>query len=102
MAATLERNRKDGKATPSNVPPREVIRCSFGGCETSYTLSFTDDGIRMVGSENNVDKMRRTAGDLIKKEHPDHFTKIYLWKAIGAGPECRWFEADSLAARKAL
>jgi hypothetical protein len=56
----------------------------------------------MVGAENNVDKMRRTAVDLIKNEHPDHFTKIYLWKAVGTGPECRWFEADSLAARAAL
>jgi len=96
MAATLERNGIDGKGTPSNVPPKEVIHCS--GCETSHTLSFTDDEIRMVGSENNLDKMRRTAIELIKKEHPDHSRKFYLWKAVGAGPECRWEEADRLAA----
>lgn len=97
MAATLERNGIDGKSTPSNVSAKEVIRCS-AGCETSYTLSFTDDEIRMVGSENNVDKMRRTAVELIKNAHPDHIRKFYLWKAIGTGPECRWEEADRLAA----
>lgn len=100
MAATLERNGIGGKGTPSNVPPKEVIHCT--SCETSYTLSLTDDEIRMVGSENNLDKMRRTAIELIKKEHPDHFRKFYLWKAIGAGPECCWEEADRLAARAKL
>ena len=104
MAATLDRNGKDGKkpVIDSGVPSREVIRCPLGGCETSYTLSYTNDEIRMVGTENNVDKMRRTAVELIKNGHADHSTKIYLWKAVGSGPECRWFEADSPAARAAL
>jgi hypothetical protein len=98
MAAMLERNGKDGKPTPSNVPPRELIRCPHDGCETSYTISYTDDEHYVRGSEMNVDKMRRTATDLVRNEHSAHSTKIYLWK----GPERCWLEADSLAARAAL
>lgn len=98
MPAMLERNGKDGKPTPSNLPPKEVIHCSLDGCEISYTLSYTDDEFRMVGTENNVDKMRRTAIELAENEHSTHLTKTYLWK----GPERGWLEADSLAARAAL
>ncbi len=64
MAAMLERNGKDGKATPSNVPPREVVRCPHGGCEISYTLSYTDDENFMRGSEKNVTTMTRMAANL--------------------------------------
>ena len=100
--ATLQRNGADGKATPSNLPPREVIRCPDSGCGFSYMLFYTDAEIQMVGPEKNIDTMRRTAADLIRNQHPPHFTNTYLWKAIGTGPECHWVEADSLAARKAL
>jgi len=102
MAAMLERTGKDGKPTPGNLPPKEVIGCPHDGCEFSYTLFYTDDENRMVGPEKNLDKMRRMAAELVQNEHPAHFTKTYLWKAIGKGHECRWFEADSPAARAAL
>jgi hypothetical protein len=98
MPAMLERNGKDGKPTPSNIPPQEVIHCSRDGCKTSYTLSYTDDEYYMHGSELNVDKMRRLATEIADNEHPAHFTQNYLWK----GPERGWLEADSLAARAAL
>lgn len=102
MAAMLERNGKDGKPTPSNLPAREVIRCAQDRCDCSYTLCYTDDEYRMVGAENNVDKMHRTVVDLVSNTHPGHSTKVYLWKAIRKGPECGWLEADSLAVRAAL
>jgi hypothetical protein len=90
-----------GKAK-SGLPRQEVIRCPHDGCEMFYTLSYTDAENRIVGSENDVDKMKRMAADIIKNEHPPHFINNYLWKAIGTGPECHWVEADSVAARKAL
>jgi hypothetical protein len=102
MPAVLERNEKDGKPISSNVPPREVIRCLHEGCEFSYTLSYTDAENYMHGSEKNTDRMLRMAAELVQREHPTHLTRIYLWKAVGRGPECRWFEADSSAARAAL
>jgi hypothetical protein len=102
MAAMLERNGKDGKPIPGNLPAKEVIRCPHDECEFSYTLFYTDDEDRMVGSEKSLVKMQRMAVDLIKNEHPPHFTKAFLWKAIGAGPDCHWREADSPAARAAL
>lgn len=98
MAATLERNGKDGKPTPSNIPPKIVIRCWHAGCETSYTLSYTDDEHYMGRTELNVDNMRRFASEIVDNEHPAHFTHNCLWK----GPERGWLEADSLAARAAL
>ena len=102
MAAMLERNAKDRKAAPSNVPPREVIHCPLRGCKTSYTLSFTENEFRMVGSETNMGRMRSTAVELIRGEHPFHFTKTYLWKAMEVGPKCGWCAADSLVAYAAL
>jgi hypothetical protein len=102
MAAMLERNGKDGKPTPANLPQREVVHCHNSGCEVSYTLFYTDDENHTVGSVRNLDKLWTSAVELIKSEHPPHFTKTYLWKAIGAGPECRWVEADTQAARAAL
>ena len=101
MAATLEQNRRDGKATPNDLKIREVISCPFGDCESSYTLSYTLEEIRTVGAEKNVDKMRHTAADEIKKEHSAHFTVAFLWRTIGRGPECGWFKADSQRARAA-
>src|SRR5580704_13229819 len=102
MAAMLERNGKDGKPTPGNLPRREDVHCHHDECEFSYTLFYTDDENHAVGSVKNVDKMWASAVELIKNDHPFHLTKIYLWKAIGAGPECHWVEADSLAARVGL
>jgi len=49
MAAMLERNEKVGKTTPSNLRRKELIHRPFSGCETSYTFSFADDEVRMVG-----------------------------------------------------
>jgi hypothetical protein len=100
MSAMLERNRTSGKAVPSNIPPRQLLRCAE--CDASYTLSFTDDEFRLVGDERNDERLRRTALEKIADEHPAHFTATFMWKAVGGGPECRWLEADSIAARKAL
>jgi hypothetical protein len=97
MTAMLELGKSN-----SNLPAREVITCAHTGCEFSYTLSYTDDEIRMAGTEKNVEKMRRMAVEIIGDAHPPHLTKTYLWKAVGQGPECRWMEADSAAARAAL
>jgi hypothetical protein len=102
MAAMLERNGRNGKPSPSNLPHREIVHCHRDDCESSYTLFYTDVEDYAVGSVKNVYKMRASAVELIRNDHPSHFTKTYLWKAIGAGPECRWVEADSLAARAAL
>jgi len=78
--------------------PREVIRCPHHTCETSYTISYTADGNYTRGTEMNVDKMRRTATDILRYDYPTHSTRTHLWK----GPERCWLEADSLAARAAL
>lgn len=103
MGASLDINGQDGKPTVvSNIPAQKAIRCPYNGCEISYTLSYTGDEYRMVGSENNVAIMERKAVKLIEKEHPVHSTKTFMWKAIGNGPECEWRAADSLAARKGL
>jgi hypothetical protein len=55
----------------------------------------------MVGNENNIDKMRRTAIDHSERA-PRSFHKGLFVETMGTGPECSWFEADSLAARAAL
>jgi hypothetical protein len=98
VAAMLERNATDGKATPSNIPPREVVRCPHEGCEVSYTLSYTDEENYLHGTGKNVESMRHTATERVRNQHPVHFTRTYLWKGAGRG----WVEADSLAARKVL
>jgi hypothetical protein len=75
----LERNGTNGKATPSNVPPREVIRCPHDGCEISYTLSYTDDENYISGSERNVDRMRRMAAELVQNGRVAHPLRSKGW-----------------------
>jgi hypothetical protein len=101
MTAMLDRKWSEVKSS-SNLPLRADLHCPFAGCNVSYALSYTDDEFRVIGKETNEDRMRRMALDQIKKDHPAHLTVTFLWKAVGQGPECRWSEADSLAARKAL
>jgi hypothetical protein len=97
MPAMLERNGPDRKAVPSNM---QLLRCAK--CKASYTLSFTDDEFRLVGEEWNDERLHRMALEKIADEHPAHFTAAFMWKAVGGGPEFRWLEDDSIAARKAL
>ena len=100
MPATLERNGTEGEAVPSNISSKQLLRCAK--CKASYTLSFTEDEFRLVGDEWNDERLRRMALEKIADEHPAHFTATFVWKAISGGPECRWLETDSIAARKAL
>jgi hypothetical protein len=102
MAAMLERNGKDRKPAPGNIPAKEIVPCSIGDCDVSYTLSYTDDENFMRGNERNVDVISRTAAERVEEGHPAHTARLYLWKAVGEGSWCRWFEADSLAARRAI
>jgi hypothetical protein len=79
------------------------LHCPVPECNVSYTLAYnSEEALRMVGAERNDDRMRRTALEEIEGSHPTHFTNTYMWKAVGNGPECRWMEADTMAARKAL
>ena len=98
MAATLGRNGKDEKSTPSNIPVREIIRCSSGECEYSYVLCNTDDEQFLSGRELNTQKMYRLAVALIENEHPDHITKNHVWKGAKRG----WGGLDSMAERMVL
>jgi hypothetical protein len=99
--AMLERHNKDGGPPPANIPVRQVMNCPNAGCDVAYTLFYSDSENTMIGSVKNVDRMLMLAAEIISDNHPPHFTKTYLWKAIGE-PECRWVEADSQAARAAL
>lgn len=102
MGATLILNGQDGKPLEDHgiQPPStsEVIRCNGAGCEISYTLVYGNSEIRTHRNENVPDLLRRTATELLSKNHPAHLTKTYLWK----GPEKGWKEADSIAARRSL
>ena len=64
------------------------------------TAMLERNGKEIAGCRFSI--MHWMTAELIKNEHPPHFTKTYLWKAIGGGPECHWVEADSVAARAAL
>ena len=99
MPAMLERNGTDRKTVPSDIQ-RQLLRCTE--CEASYTLFFTDDEFRLVVDEWNDERLHRMALEKIADEHPTHSTATFMWKAVGGGPEFRWLEADSIAARKAL
>jgi hypothetical protein len=57
MAAMLERNGKDGKATPGDLPLKEVIRCSKSiktkGCGDAAVASGNSSrkGVRFESSK---------------------------------------------------
>ena len=63
-----------------------------------YTISYTKEETFLVGTGQNVARMRRLAVTLIEKAHPFHHTKDFIWK----GAERGWMEADSIAARMGL
>jgi hypothetical protein len=102
MAAILERNGKDGRPMPSNIPAREIIHCPAAECEVSYTLAYTDAEIYVRGRESNVDVMKRMAAEQVRLAHPAHITLLHIWDEIGEGPDREWSEVVSLTERARL
>jgi hypothetical protein len=75
----------------------EKIRCTKGGCETSYTI-YSGDPVIMYGPEKNTDVMCRMAAASIEGGHSYHGTKEFYWK----GPVQGWCESDTPEQRKKL
>jgi hypothetical protein len=96
MAALLSRSGADGKPYGNpGLPVNETLTCSVGACSISYVLSYGQVENRMVGSENNLDIMRRKAQELIVERHPHPaFDETYVW----GGPEKGWLDKEAARA----
>jgi hypothetical protein len=89
--ASLELHPKDARPTPSNLPARELIACPESECGICGTLSYIDAENCMIGEENNLEVMRRTAKVLMAKDHPHLSLGFYVW----GGPRKGWLDKEA-------
>jgi hypothetical protein len=93
MAAILSRSGADGKPFGNpGLPVNETLTCSIGACSISYILSYGQSENRIVGTENNLDILRRSAKELIAERHPHPaLDDTYVW----GGPEKGWLDKEA-------